>query len=127
MEPRLLGQASPACHVSAEGKCARWRTDVLRSESARLVSACRRIRAQDFARHQAGGLTRGAAGQIRSGGQPQDRKGTRLDDARILLAARRRGNRIEAMFMAHRVNAYEAAAANTFRDSTSMRWALVRR
>jgi putative tryptophan/tyrosine transport system substrate-binding protein len=54
-------------------------------------------------------------------------KGTRLDDARILLAARRRGNRIEVVFMAHRVNAYEAAAANTLRDSTSMSCVIARR
>ena len=52
------------------------------ASSARLVSACRPLRAQDFARRQAGGLAGGAAGQIRSGGQPQDRKGTRLDDPR---------------------------------------------
>jgi putative tryptophan/tyrosine transport system substrate-binding protein len=56
----------------------------------RRAAACR----SHSTRRQAGGATRSASDQVRTGREPQDRQGARPDGATIDPAARRRGHRI---------------------------------
>jgi hypothetical protein len=58
-----------------------------------VPSRCR-IGRQDSARDKARRYPGRAADRIRARSQPDDRQGTRLDDPRIVSAARRRGNRM---------------------------------
>src|SRR5262249_50853476 len=92
---RFSRQQSDTGNVRNQRGCGRRRPSVLRRQPARLVPSRRRVRAQNFAWHQAGGPADRAAGQIRVGRQPQDRQGDGVEHSRIFSAARRRGDRVK--------------------------------
>src|SRR5262249_51041844 len=66
----------------------------LRRQSYALISRGRRLRRQDFERNQAGRLTGDAADEIRTGYQPQDRKGVWPRNSADAARPRRRGDRM---------------------------------
>src|SRR5262249_50040332 len=88
-------QQSSTANLRNRRGCGSPRPSALRLEPARPVPARRRVRAQNFARHQAGGSADRAAGQIRVGRQPQDRQGDGVGHSRIFPTARRRGDRVK--------------------------------
>src|SRR5439155_27161141 len=71
-------------------------TAILRREPARLVPARRRLRAQDFARHQARRAAGGAGDEVRSRGQLEDRQGARPRADADVHRPRRRGDRMSS-------------------------------
>src|SRR5262245_23137016 len=94
MDHGLHGEEPAAGSVSIERERARRGIDVLRREPARLVPARSRLRAQNFAGQEARRPTGGAAGQIRTGRQPQDRQGDRAYVTARDSCPRRRGDRM---------------------------------
>src|SRR5205807_2487631 len=94
MDHGLHREEPAAGSVSSERERACRRIDVLRREPARLVPARRRLRAQDFARHQARRSAGGAGDEVRPCGQPENRQGARPRADADVHRPRRRGDRM---------------------------------
>src|SRR5205807_1057101 len=96
MDHGLHREEPAAGSVSSERERACRRIDVLRREPARLVPARRRLRAQDFARHQVRRSAGGAGDEVRPCGQPENRQGARPRADADVHRPRRRGDRMSS-------------------------------
>src|SRR5262245_5550271 len=96
MDHRFPGEEPAAGHVPTQGKRGCWGAHVIRREPARFVPTRCRLCAQDFARHSARRPARGAADQVLSDCQPQDRESTWAHDPGTVPSACRRGDRVIA-------------------------------
>src|SRR5262249_44238824 len=94
IDHHIGGAVSLAGNLSVSSFRSGGRPDLLRLRSGRFVARGGNLRRSHPAGREAGRTSSSSADQVRTGGQPQDRGGARVEHPACISTPRRRGDRM---------------------------------